>query len=305
MSDITFCRTRHRYDSYTDFWRLVELSGFPTIYVDEIDISEPGIFITTPMNEDYREHINNQHRQDKPVNAHLVLWNIERPSGSVGSVGNYAADARYLQAGLWSNGQKFKARSGSQELIECYGRFIDEVWVSDRRLADETKHATRFVILGSHPELGQVDDTPKEYSFCHLSYEIGRRTAIYEHFDNREIGPNCWGDDRHEMLKRCRFALNIHKDRHPFQEPLRFALFAAYGLPIVSETILDSYPWSDEFMVYSGYDQIISRLRQILSEDYSQYREMGLRARERMCNEFVFRKMVEQAVRESVGTVWR
>lgn len=304
MTDITFARTRHVYDSYTDFWRLVELSGFPTIYVDEIDISQPGIIITLPMNEDYREHINNQHREDRPVNAHLILWNIERPSGSTGSVGNYAADARYLLCGLWSNGKTTKRRANGEE-VKAYGRFIDEVWVSDRRLADETKHATRFVTLGSHPELGVIDETRKEFSFCHLSYKVGRRQAIYEHFASDEVGPNCWGQQRHEMLKRCRFALNVHQDNHPFQEPLRFALFAAYGLPIVSETIFDSYPWSDEFMVYSDYDHLVSKMKQILAEPYEKYREMGLRARDRMCNEFGFRKMVEQAIEQSVGSIWR
>jgi hypothetical protein len=163
----------------------------------------------------------------------------------------------------------------------------------------------RFVVLGSHPELGQADDTRKEYSFCHLSYENPRRQNIYTHFDEREIGSNGWGEKRHEMLKRCKFALNIHQDHHPFQEPLRFALFAAYGLPIVSETIFDSFPWSDEFMIYSGYDSIVSKVRGVLTEEYDRYREMGLKARERMCDEFGFRKMVEQAVSESVGSVWR
>ncbi len=40
MAEITFVKTRHVYDSYTDFWRLVELSGFPTIYYDELDLRQ-------------------------------------------------------------------------------------------------------------------------------------------------------------------------------------------------------------------------------------------------------------------------
>lgn len=279
MNDITFVKTRHNYDSYTDFFKLVDLSGFPIIYVDQLRVSDYGVYIVAPMNGEWRPHIDNQSGQ--PRNAHLILWNLERPSGSTGSVGNYAQSNRDL----------------------IYKRHIDEVWVSDKRLAEDT--TMRFVILGSHPELGQVDDTSKEYSFCHLSYENPRRQTIYTSFGKGEIGPNGWGEQRHEMLKRCRFALNIHQDHHPFQEPLRFALFAAYGLPIVSETIRDSYPWSDEFMVFSGYDHIVPKLRQALAEDYGKYREMGLRARDRMCSVFGFRKVVEQAVSESVGEVWR
>ena len=93
-----------------------------------------------------------------------------------------------------------------------------------------------------------------------------------------------------------RFALNIHQDGYPFQEPLRFALFAAYGLPILTETITDSYPWSDEFCVYNTYDGIAGRLRQMLGNDYDRWREMGLRARERMCEDFNFKKMVLEKV---------
>lgn len=279
MSDITFVKTRHTYDSYKDFFRLVELSSFPIIYTDQVDVSKPGLYIVAPMNGEWRPHIDNQ--SDKVRNAHLILWNIERPSGSTGSVGNYAQSNR--------------------ELI--YNRHVDEVWISDRRLAEETH--LRFVVLGSHPEMGVIDDAPKEYSFCHLSYQVPRRQSIYDAFDPAEIGPNGWGAQRHEMLKRCKFALNVHQDNHPFQEPLRFALFAAYGLPIISETILNSYPWSDELMIYSTYDYLAQTVRQVLAEPYEKYQEMGLKARNRMCNEFGFRKMVEQAVSESVGSVWR
>jgi hypothetical protein len=126
---IIFCCTRYVYDSYQDFWALVSLSGFNQIYVDELDVSKPGVFIVAPCNGELRPHIDNQ--ASKPRNAHLILWNIERPSGSAGSVGQYA-DANH-------------------ELIEK--RYVDEVWVSDRRLAEETW--LRFVVLGSHPGLGE------------------------------------------------------------------------------------------------------------------------------------------------------
>ncbi len=152
MAEITFVKTRHVYDSYTDFWRLVELSGFPTIYADELDISKDGVYITAPMNRDWRLHIRNEQREGKPINAHLVSWNIERPSGSAGSVLEYAKQNRYLQYGLWENG---KLLSDDNPPEQSQGRFVDEVWVSDRRLADETEHATRFVILGSDEGLGE------------------------------------------------------------------------------------------------------------------------------------------------------
>jgi hypothetical protein len=168
-------------------------------------------------------------------------------------------------------------------------------------MADETQ--LRFVVLGSHPELGQVSDE-KRYAFCHMSYEVPRRTGIYKYFTPESIGQNCWPPERDEVLRLSKFALNIHQDVHPFQEPLRLALFAAYGLPIISETIMDMYPWSDETMITARYDDLTGRLRTALDEDYEPYREMGLRARQRMTEEFEFSKMVREAVSQSLDK-WR
>jgi hypothetical protein len=277
MTDITFVKTRHFYESYRDFFTLVDLAGFPTIYTDELDTSQEGVFITAPLNGEWEPHIKNQ--DHKPRYAHLIQWNIERPSGSAGSVGNYAKRQRQL----------------------IYDRFFDEIWVSDSRLADETQ--LRFVVLGSDAGLGSPGDE-KRYAFCHMSYEVPRRGNIYKHFRDDQIGPNSWPPERDEILQASRFALNIHQDIHPFQEPLRLALFAAYGLPIISETIFDMYPWSDDTMITVGYDNLVSRLRQALTEDYDGYREMGLRARERMTGEFQFGKMIRAAVDESVNR-WR
>ena len=276
-TEIIFVKTGHDYQSYTDFFKLVELSGFQTVPLHEVDVSRYCVYIVAPHNGEWNPHIDNQN--DKARNAHLVLWNIERPSGSKGSVGEYAKSNR--------------------ELI--YKRYIDDIWVSDRRLAKEIE--MRFVVLGSHKGLGEPS-SDKRYSFCHMSYEVGRRQTIYKYFPRSQIGPNSWPPERDKVLKSCKFALNIHQDQHPFQEPLRFALFAAYGLPIVSETVLDAYPWGEETMVFSGYDSIVSKMRALIDQNYEQWESFGLRAREMMTEEFEFGKMVRKAIEESVFK-WR
>jgi hypothetical protein len=277
MTSITFVKTRHIYDSYIDFIRLAELSDFPLIYSDEVNISNEGVYIFITMNGDVEEHLKNEVSSGKVRHAHLILWNLERPSGSAGSVGNYAKRHRDLM----------------------YDRLFDEVWCSDARLAEETQ--LRFVVLGSDEGLGSVGND-KQYDFTHMSYEIPRRTNIYKHFSN--IGPNCWPPERDDVLRKSRFALNIHQDIHPFQEPLRLALFAAYALPVISETIFDAYPWDSDIAIFSGYDSIVHRLRQALTEDYEPYRAMGLRARQRLCNDFQFGKVVREAVSQSLDS-WR
>ncbi len=322
MTEIIFVRTRHVYDSYWDFWKLVELSGFETCYVDEVKIEKDNIYIVSPMNGEWRPHINNQHQAKKPVNAHLIMWNLERPSGSAGSVGQYAQQCRYLIDGFWEKGVRERTNDrGETEVV--YGRFLDEVWVSDRRLASETSHATRFVVLGSDEDLGEPGNE-KLYRFCHMSYANGRRQSVLKHFPDNDTAkgntdwPSFWPWEdaenkarylsrRDEVLKQSRFALNIHQDQHPFQEPLRFALFAAYGLPILSESIFDAFPWVvDENIIFSHYDGLLAKLNQMSENDYQRWADMGLRARKRMCGEFQFGKMVREAVEESVGLQrWR
>jgi hypothetical protein len=157
----------------------------------------------------------------------------------------------------------------------------------------------RFVVLGSDYGLGEPGDI-KMFDFCHMSYLTNRRLSIYSQVDQRLIGPNCWGVDRHAVLQASRFALNIHQDNGPFQEPLRWALFAAYGLPMLTEEVTDAYPWSEEFCVFNPYDGIIGKLKEMLSNDYNRWTDVAHNARDRMCKEFRFRNVVIQAVKESM-----
>jgi len=282
VSDIVFARPVHHYDSYIDFWRLVELSNFPVIRVDEIDLTQDYIIISAPMNGDWKEYITGQIEKQLlsglPRLAHLIIWNLERPGGS-GSTGQYAKDCFQ-----W-----------------MYDRIVDEVWVSDPALADETM--LRYVTLGSDYRLGAISNQ-KQYDFTHMSVEIPRRVQIYKNFGNGQIGPNCWPPERHEVLKKSRFALNVHQDNWPFCEPLRIALFAAYGLPIISETLRSSYPYGSDIVTMS-YPDLVNGLKSALNDDYNKWREMGDRLRHKLCQDFQFGAVVRQAIKESVGIGWR
>ncbi len=295
MTNITFVRSTHLYESYRDFWRLVELSGFPTIYENELDITQPGTYIVTPMNGNFIEHMTGNVEQWRETGeasggqivvqeqsglrrkAHIILWNLERPGGS-GSV--------------WAYGD------------ECFRwmstRLVDEVWVSDPQLADETQ--TRYVILGSHPGLGELCDD-KIFDFCHMSMVNPRRVHIYKNFRSKNIGPNSWPPERDEVLKKSRFALNVHQDNYPFCEPLRFALFAAYGLPIVSEALVGNQPYAG--ITTENYHTLADALKIALNDDYEQWKKRGMALHQRLCHELPFGPLVVQAVNETVGLGWR
>lgn len=296
MSEIIFVRSTHKYDSYTDFWRLVELSGFPTIYENELDITKDGVYIVAPMNGNFLEHMvgDIEHWREtgeakggqvalQPVSgmprlAHIILWNLERPSGS-GSTGQYAKEG-------------FKWMSS---------RVADEVWVSDPALADETM--LRYVVLGSDYGLGETS-SQKKYDLVHMSVAIPRRVQIYKNFGDNQIGPNCWPPERDEVLRSSKFALNVHQDNYPFCEPLRFALFAAYGLPIVSETLRSGYPYGGDILQLPYHD-LVSGLKSCLNDDYGRWSEMGLKLRKKLCEDLQFGRVVRQAIDESVGIGWR
>lgn len=275
--EIIFVKPDWKYDSYTDFWQLVSLSGFQIIPLSELDLSQAGYYIVAPHNGEWGEVVKPQ--LTKRRRAHLIHWNLERPYGGTGGIVNKYATRQW-------------------ELMR--DRMFDEVWVSDMQLGNET--GLRYVTLGSDESLGQPADD-KEYWFTHMSAIVPRRSGIYSHFPEDKIGPNAWPPERDEVLKKSKFALNVHQDNYSYQEPLRFALFAAYGLPIVSEGLVASHPYWDN-IITAPYTMLASKMQEVLAEDYSKYRDMGLRVRDRMTKEFRFKDMVVKAIEQSTGG-WR
>ena len=71
MSDITFARTRYDYKTYSDYYKLVELSGFPVCYVDEINAQDASqCYIFSPKNGEIGEW--------HDAKAKIIHWNLER-----------------------------------------------------------------------------------------------------------------------------------------------------------------------------------------------------------------------------------
>lgn len=274
MTTLSFVRTRYDYDSYVDFWRLVELSGFPWRYVDEVDVGEKAVFILSPINGEWGAHMESQ--RDKDRRAHLVLWDLERPlpRGGLGQAREHAQ--RYLDR-----------------------RLFDEIWVSDRLLARECSF--RFVVMGSDERLAQGRRKPGRWEICHFSYVNARRETILNKLAHRRVAPNGWGRKRARTVNASRFGLSVHQDGQPYQEPLRLALFAAYGLPTISEHVYDPYPWTGETMTFASYPDLVETVDEALDGDYGRYEAMGERAKQMMCCHFRFREQVLGAV-ESIGS---
>ena len=43
MAEIVFCQTRWEYQSYTDFWALVRLAQFPTVWLGEAETGRGAV----------------------------------------------------------------------------------------------------------------------------------------------------------------------------------------------------------------------------------------------------------------------
>lgn len=274
MTDITFIRTRYYYGPYEDYFRLIELSGFPIIFVDELDVEQEGIFIVSPMNGEWRPHIDSQ--RDKTRKAKLVHWNLERPRGEM---------------------QKYV--SECEELVEK--GYIDHTVVSDRWLAQQT--GFHFVPIGGHTGFDVIYDVhDRDYDFehsCAYSYRRGflfkEPGKPYRLIDNISIAPaGVWGAERLDARRRSRFTLAVHQDDDPIIEPLRWIAAAMYAMPILTETVMDAFPYEEnKDFVQVRLDLIVSTMKDLRGQDKDVWFQRGIDLRNKMCGDYSFTKCLE------------
>lgn len=272
MSDIIFAHPRHSYDSYTDYRKLVELSQFPTCFIDEIDLQSDNLYIVSPMNGEFDAHID--WRQLRK--CQIYHWNLERPGA--GSISDYKGqNSRHIREGK-----------------------IDHVLVSDKLLARLT--GFKYVVMGSHDKLG-IPGEDKTYDYIHLMCYSPRRGPFFNYpnaltaVDGMTIAPNSWGQERHEALQRSKMMLNIHQDEHPYCEPLRFTLAAAYGLPIVTEHIPpENNVYETCVLDMHGIGYSMRHWLTMYDNRGGRLRESGMVNRNLLTGEYSFRRCIERFV---------
>ncbi|KKL12308.1 hypothetical protein LCGC14_2537040, partial [marine sediment metagenome] len=163
MKEIIFAHTTYDYDPYSDFRRLVELAGFNSCRVQDIDITRDVTYITTPMNGELRPHLD--HRKSlAEKKCNIIFWNLERIGGGIESF-----------------------RDTCRVLKENY---VDEIWVADKWLSEMC--GLPFVPIGGVAGLGAVS-LEKSKDFIHISYVYGRREGIMHDLRDYAIGNNSWG----------------------------------------------------------------------------------------------------------------
>jgi hypothetical protein len=270
MLDVIFAHPQTKYDSYTDYRRLAELSGFEIAdNIDSVDVNKKALYITCPHNGEVDAAMKARPKNDRKCK--VAMWFLERPA--------------------YEGSDKFKARTA-----ELLATQLDYIWFSDCSMFKQVCHipGTMFVPMGSDERLGEIAQN-KTYDFCHMSYCWGRRGVINE--IEGKLGGNCWGNERHEVLKNTKFMLNIHQDGDNYHEPLRFALCAAYAIPMISEECFDPFPYvAGVDFVPVAYNDIKRRMHEILKEDYNKYIPFGSRMHAKATKEFRFIDNIKKAV---------
>lgn len=260
---IIFVKPRFFYESFTDFWSLVRLSGFNWCWMDEINLKTNNAYIVTSV-DFKRDKWRLTWWQKRKKQARVIFWDIERPH---------------------PRGGKEKAKG------LLHKQNFDEIWCSDVQLARDI--GARYVVLGSDEKLGARGSWYKKYDLAHMSYENGRRGAIFEQLKN--VGPNGWGNKRRDILKHSKFGLSVHQDNDLYCEPLRLALFASYGLPTISESVYDPFPLAD-CLLSARYDDIINFCNSCIT-NYKVLKDLGTLLKQTLCFDYRFVNMVEYAVK--------
>lgn len=258
MSNPVFVRPRHNYEPYTDLYKLVELSGYDLIHFDEMDTSDPTqTYIFSPAN------------------------------GEIGQ-GWHGSRARIIQLQLEWELEPSQPIPG-----------VSEKWTADAWHAQHI--GARFVPIGSHPELNlRPSDSPtKEYDVAFLAAPNGRRYSVWGDIADRglSVAPNGWGDVRHSSLSKSRCMVVVHQwDEFKCIAPLRWAIAAAYKLPLISETLYCRDPFGHGHFMMCDHDRLGKFTELHIRDRFNNLEDYGLALHEKLCHQMTFRKSIEAAL---------
>lgn len=258
MTDPIFARTRHHYDSYSDLWRLVELSGFPTCYVDEIDAAAQNTYILPTRNGEWGDGW-------PGARAHLIHWNLEWEDYPplAGIAETWHSDAWFGGA----HGIRYVPMGSHPELKPFDVEYVPDIGYDAAFLG--------YMI----PRRQQVWTWLKERNL-------------------RITTNGAWGFERHRLLMQSALYLHVHQhDDKPGMPPLRLVVAAAYSLPFITETVANPGIFGYTHFMQSDYPQIADFVRMWACDtDRQRLNDYGMALHDKLCHAFTFRKSVEAAL---------
>lgn len=256
MTNLTFVRTRHVYDSYSDLWKLVELSGFDTCYLDEIDASRKSrTYILPTLN------------------------------GEVGG-GWQGAKARLIHLNMeWD---AYPPTPGIRETWHFDKWFAHEIGATyvplggHAGLREDTDSASADAYDVAF--LGYI--IPRRQQMQH---DLRQQGLILS-------PSSAWGSERHAVLANSRAYGHVHQhEDKPGVPALRLVVAAAYSLPFITEQCADAGMFSDVIM-QAPYSHYAGFTRDWLRDEANMLKAKGDALRGLLCEDFTFRKSVEAAL---------
>ncbi len=274
MPQTIFVRSSRRYSSYTDFWRLVELSGFPIVESSQVHFDEDILYIWAELDVEFMVLVNDQPKERR--RARTAFWHIE-------PVDRRASDRK--DAAAW-----WKA-SLDQTL-----KLVDVVWVSDMGILAMDPRAT-WVCFGGHKGLREkASGSGPAYDVAHLGQRTPRREKVISELERRDItvSPSPWGAERIQILSSSKLMLDVQRlEGIPLVTPIRWVTAAAYELPLVREELPDPLPLvAGESILMAPIDKLADRVEEALGMDLL---PIGRAAWKIFCQTHTFRNSVELA----------
>lgn len=256
MSSVIFVKPRHNYGSYQDWWTLIDLAGYRWLYEDKIDLSSTNTYILT--------WFGCQSPFALDTKARLICWNLEWANNPIlPNVEYWTPDAWFAQQHGWKY-----VPVGSHKAL-CYGDLSDETHLQIYDVA-----------------LQMYRDPLRRAHMIHRFKDAGLQLA-----------PDGWGEVRHCALRQSRCMVHIHQlEDNLTISPLRFALAAAYRLPVISESLTNAGILNGS-VIQSPYHDLPAAIQDWLKPNRSAELQRHADALyTRLVEQYSFRTVVEAAL---------
>lgn len=252
--NVIFAHPRWDYQSYSDYKRIVELSGYQSIYMDEMDLQSDNTYIFATPDTYWGGGFPNARAR---VIAYLFEWYDDIDYSAIPNV---------------------------------------EIWCTDKHWADRIN--AKYVPMGSHRDLNlhPLDNLDKAYDVCTLYAPSSNRYHANDLLNRVGLSraPDGWGEERHRILSQSRMMVCVHQNPEAKTlAPQRWALAAAYKLPVISETLADAGMLADVTVQtdLESVGEVAASWKR--TENAGKLRAKGDALYELLCNKWTFRHGIE------------
>lgn len=263
MFEIIFAKPAHEYGTHVDFWRLVELSGFPIIPLSEIDPQSDNVYLYTPNNG---ENQNGWQNPRARIIHYALEWNLDGKDNTPPGVTD-----------VWC-GDKAHAEKYHYKYVPLGSHPGLNEYPNLPKVSEYNRYDVAF--------MGYKDVT-RRARVLHDLYESGVR-----------IAPNGWGQVRSADLLDSKCMIAIHQwDNLAVLPPLRMCIAAAHKLTVITETVEDAGIFQHDIIQWP-YEQLAHMTRLIVRDQYqgAMLRALGEQLFQKLCVDFTFRQSIERAL---------